>query len=83
MSKKSNLPQPTNAELEILQILWKAGPSTVRFVNEQLSEQQEKEIRYTTTLKLMQIMTEKKLLSRNTDTRTHIYQAEDGIRDSP
>ena len=76
MSKKSNLPQPTNAELEILQILWKAGPSTVRFVNEQLSEQQEKEIRYTTTLKLMQIMTEKKLLSRNTDTRTHIYQAE-------
>lgn len=76
MSKKSNLPQPTNAELEILQILWKAGPSTVRFVNEQLSEQQEKEIRYTTTLKLMQIMTEKKLLSRNTDTRTHIYLAE-------
>ncbi len=76
MSKKSNLPQPTNAELEILQILWKAGPSTVRFVNEQLSEQQEKEIRYTTTLKLMQIMTEKKLLSRNTDTRTHVYLAE-------
>ena len=76
MSTKSNLPQPTNAELEILQILWKAGPSTVRFVNEQLSEQQEKEIRYTTTLKLMQIMTEKKLLSRNTDTRTHVYLAE-------
>lgn len=76
MSKKSNLPQPTDAELGILQILWKAGPSTVRFVNEQLNEQQEKEIGYTTTLKLMQIMTEKKLLSRNTDTRTHIYLAE-------
>jgi len=76
MSKKSNLPQPTDAELGILQILWEAGPSTVRFVNEQLNEQQEKEIGYTTTLKLMQIMTEKKLLSRNTETRTHIYLAE-------
>jgi len=76
MSKKSNLPQPTDGELEILQILWKAGPSTVRFVNEQLEQQQEKEIRYTTTLKLMQIMTEKKLLSRNTETRTHVYLAE-------
>lgn len=76
MSKKSNLPRPTEAELGILQILWKAGPSTVRFVNEQLNEQQEKEIGYTTTLKLMQIMAEKKLLSRNTETRTHIYLAE-------
>jgi len=76
MSKKSKLPQPTEAELGILQILWEAGPSTVRFVNEQLNEQQEKEIGYTTTLKLMQIMTEKKLLSRNTETRTHVYLAE-------
>lgn len=76
MSKKPKLPQPTDAELEILQILWEAGPSTVRFINEQLNEQQEKEIGYTTTLKLMQIMTEKKLLSRNTETRTHIYLAE-------
>jgi len=76
MSKKSKLPQPTDAELGILQILWEAGPSTVRFVNEQLNEQQEKEIGYTTTLKLMQIMTEKKLLSRNTETRTHVYLAE-------
>jgi len=76
MSKKPNLPQPTEAELRILQVLWEAGPSTVRFVNEQLNEQQEKEIKYTTTLKLMQIMTEKKLLSRNTETRTHVYLAE-------
>ncbi len=76
MSKKSNLPQPTDAELEILQILWEAGPSTVRFINEKLNEQQEKEIGYTTTLKLMQIMTEKKLLSRNTESRTHVYLAE-------
>lgn len=76
MSKKSNLPQPTEAELRILQVLWEAGPSTVRFVNEQLNEQQEKEIKYTTTLKLMQIMTEKELLSRNTETRTHVYLAE-------
>jgi len=76
MSKKSNLPQPTEAELGILQILWQAGPSTVRFVNKQLNIQQQKEIGYTTTLKLMQIMTEKQLLSRNTESRSHVYLAE-------
>ena len=65
---------PTNGELEILQILWKHGPSTVRFVNEQLS--QEKEVGYTTTLKLMQIMNEKGILSRTREGKTHIYQTE-------
>lgn len=78
MNKSNNYPQPTDAELEILQILWKHGPSTVRFVNETLNGQViDKKIGYTTTLKLMQIMTtDKGLLSRNTDTRTHIYKAE-------
>ena len=61
--------------MKILQILWEHGPSSVRFVNEQLNAVEEGEIGYTTTLKLMQIMTEKGLTSRNTDSRTHIYSA--------
>lgn len=73
MSKK-HIPKPTEAELEILQILWEHGPSSVRFVNEQLNEQ--REVGYTTTLKLMQIMVEKGLASRNTERRTHVYRAE-------
>ena len=65
------LPRPTESELAILQILWENGPSTVRFVNDQLNN--EREVGYTTTLKLMQIMSEKGLVVRNTDRRTHIY----------
>ena len=71
MGKKSN--KPTDAELEILQILWSHGPTTVRQVNDELN--QRKDVGYTTTLKLMQIMTEKKLVSRDTKARQHIYQA--------
>jgi predicted transcriptional regulator len=67
------LSKPTDAELEILQVLWENGPSSVRFVNEQLGER--KEVGYTTTLKLMQIMYEKGLVNRNTDARSHIYEA--------
>ncbi|MBC7921965.1 MAG: BlaI/MecI/CopY family transcriptional regulator [Ferruginibacter sp.] len=66
--------KPTEAELEILQVLWQHGPSTVRFVNEQLSRQ--KEVGYTTTLKLMQIMAEKRLVKRNEEQRTHVYEAD-------
>ncbi|GAB4247395.1 MAG: BlaI/MecI/CopY family transcriptional regulator [Saprospiraceae bacterium] len=65
--------KPTEAELEILQVLWEHGPSTVRFVNEFLNSK--REVGYTTTLKVMQIMHEKGLLKRNTDSRTHIYEA--------
>lgn len=65
--------QPTYAELEILQVLWENGPSTVRFINEQLSEK--KNVGYTTTLKIMQIMTDKGILSRQKKGKTHIYQA--------
>jgi predicted transcriptional regulator len=72
---KENI-QPTQGELEILQILWKKGPSTVREVNELLNADQEKSIGYTTTLKIMQIMFEKNLLSRNDSQRTHVYTAE-------
>ncbi|MEZ4772903.1 MAG: BlaI/MecI/CopY family transcriptional regulator [Bacteroidia bacterium] len=65
--------KPTNGELEILRILWDHGPSTVRFINDQLST--DKEVGYTTTLKLMQIMFEKGLLERSRDGKTHIYHA--------
>jgi predicted transcriptional regulator len=63
--------KPTDSELQILQVLWDKGPSSVRDVNEILNET--KETGYTTTLKLMQIMTEKGLVSRDTSQRTHIY----------
>ncbi len=65
-------PKPTEAELEILQLLWQHGPSTVRFINDKLNER--REVGYTTTLKLMQIMAEKSLVDRNTESRTHIYR---------
>lgn len=67
--------RPTESELEILQILWKKGPSTVREVNELLNDNVDKSIGYTTTLKFMQIMFEKGLLRRDDSQRTHIYTA--------
>ena len=63
--------QPTDSELEILQVLWQNGPSTVRFINDRLNEK--RIIGYTTTLKIMQIMTEKGILSRHKKGRIHIY----------
>ncbi len=65
--------KPTESELQILQILWANGPSTVRFVNEEINK--EKETGYTTTLKLMQIMIDKGIVSRDTSSRTHVYEA--------
>ncbi|HXR81367.1 MAG TPA: BlaI/MecI/CopY family transcriptional regulator [Saprospiraceae bacterium] len=67
--------RPTESELEILQILWKKGPSTVREINDLLSNDQDKSIGYTTTLKFMQIMYEKGLLKRDDSQRTHVYTA--------
>jgi len=61
--------KPTESELEILQILWQNGASSVREVNDKLNKN------YTTTLKLMQIMLEKGLVTRNAETRSHIYEA--------
>jgi len=63
--------KPTESELEILQVLWAKGPSLVRAVNDELNKT--REIGYTTTLKLMQIMSEKGLLSRSKEGRGHIY----------
>ena len=65
--------EPTESELEILQILWEKGPSSVRTVNEILNER--RDVGYTTTLKIMQIMTEKGLVTRDTESRTHIYHS--------
>jgi predicted transcriptional regulator len=64
--------QPSDFELEILQILWANGPSTVRFVNDMLNRN--RKVGYTTSLKIMQIMLEKKLLSRDESERSHIYE---------
>ena len=71
--KSSESPiEPTRAELEILQVLWKHGPSTVRFVNEKLNEEK-REVNYTSTLKLMQIMLDKGLLTRDDSEMKHVY----------
>ncbi|MBN1867002.1 BlaI/MecI/CopY family transcriptional regulator [Candidatus Sumerlaeota bacterium] len=64
--------KPTEAELAILRVLWEHGSRTVRQVHENLSP--EGETSYTTTLKLMQIMTEKGLVERDETRRTHIYR---------
>ena len=63
---------PTEKELAILKVLWAGGPSTVRQVNDQISKQQK--TGYTTTLKLMQIMTDKGLLVRDDSTFKHVYK---------
>ncbi len=64
--------QPTESELEILQILWSNGPSTVRLVNEKQNE--EKEVGYTTTLKIMQIMADKSILEVDKANKQHVYK---------
>ncbi|HTN38013.1 MAG TPA: BlaI/MecI/CopY family transcriptional regulator [Arachidicoccus sp.] len=65
--------KPTDSELEILQLFWENGPSTVRSIHDQLCIR--KVTGYTTTLKLMQIMFEKGLLTRDESAKTHIYTA--------
>ena len=63
--------RPTDSELAILRVLWSRGPSTVR----QVAEVMGREASYTTVLKLMQIMTEKRLVRRDEAARTHVYEA--------
>ena len=63
---------PTKSELEILHVLWQYGPSTVRTVNERLNEH--REVNYSSTLKLMQLMEGKGLLQRDTNDRSHVYR---------
>lgn len=69
--RKASLPKPTPTELQILNILWQTGPSTVRSVYEQMDAHGD--VGYTTVLKLMQIMWEKGLLTREEQGRAHLY----------
>jgi predicted transcriptional regulator len=69
----ARLPRPTDSELAILRVLWDRGPSTVRAVHEALVDS--RETGYTTTLKLMQIMADKGLVTRDATERTHVYTA--------
>src|SRR5215510_8491621 len=70
---KRNQPRPTDAELEILRVLWNRGPSTVRDVYEEL--QRDKPVGYTTILKFMQIMAQKGLVRRDEEQKAHLYEA--------
>jgi len=64
-------PIPSNAELEILRILWRRGPSTVRDVHDELKR--DRDVGYTTVLKTMQVMAEKKIVTRDESERSHVY----------
>ena len=70
---KRPTPKPTQAELEILSVLWQRGPSTVREVHDVLGES--RPAGYTTVLKLLQIMTDKGLVTRDESQHTHVYHA--------
>ncbi|MFN7924979.1 MAG: BlaI/MecI/CopY family transcriptional regulator [Bryobacteraceae bacterium] len=67
------IPRPTPAELDILQVLWEIGPSTVRQVHQALADR--RDTGYTTVLKLMQIMADKGLVHRDESQRAHLYRA--------
>lgn len=73
MKSDSSLPNPTPVELDILRILWRIGPGTVRDVHGEMI--QEREVAYTTVLKMLQVMTEKGLVTREGDGKAHIYRA--------
>jgi len=70
-SKSKSLPLPTDAELDILAALWRLGPATVREVHEAMKRSSA----YTTTLKQMQVMTDKGLVIRSERFRSHVYEA--------
>lgn len=65
--------KPTESELEILQVIWEKNECSVRDVHEELAKT--KDVGYTTTLKLMQIMHDKGLLTRDTTSKTHLYKS--------
>ena len=66
-------PIPSNSELEILHVLWRKGPQTVRQIHPAL--RRKREIGYTTVLKTLQVMTEKGLVARDEAERSHVYRA--------
>ncbi len=67
------VPRPTDAELAILRVLWREGPSPVRKVMEALNAERGEPLAYTTALKFLQIMTEKGLVTRDEADRSHVY----------
>src|SRR4051794_17023613 len=67
----ADIPRPTDAELSILRVLWRRGPSTVKEVHDELARRAP--TGYTTTLKQLQIMTEKALVTRDEPQRAHLY----------
>src|SRR3546814_17737536 len=71
MKEQSDIPKPTDSEMEVLEFLWEQGSATVRQVNDRIN--QRRETGYTTTLKIMQIMHAKGMLERIEEGRTHIY----------
>ncbi len=73
MLKGAQLPRPTDAEQDILTVLWSTGPATVRQVHELISKR--RRVQYSTILKFMQIMADKGLLLRDEEQRAHIYKA--------
>jgi predicted transcriptional regulator len=79
-----NIPVPTDAELEILQVLWGKPAESVRYVNETINQRRspEQQVGYTTTLKQMQVMLDKGLLVREIDNRNHLYTAAQSQEDT-
>jgi BlaI family penicillinase repressor len=73
MTKKHELPKPTEGELELLTILWDRGQATVRELFDAVNVR--RPVVYTGVLKLLQIMTDKRLVERNESERAHIYRA--------
>ena len=73
--KSKSIPRPTETELEILRVLWRHGPSTVRQVYKVLSRERETEVGYSTALKMLQVMTQKGLVERDITERPQIYHA--------
>lgn len=71
MKRTTQLPRPTEGELELLRILWERGPSTVRDLHQEINET--RPLGYTSVLKLLQIMTEKGLVEREESGKAHIY----------
>jgi BlaI family penicillinase repressor len=71
MPAKTSLPRPTEAELEMLRVLWDRGPLTVREIHDALEDNP---TGYTTTLKILQKMTDKGLVRRDESSRSHVYE---------
>lgn len=69
----TSIPLPTDAELRVLQVLWARGPQTVRAIHDQLVA--EKDVRYTTVLKILQNMRAKRLVRRDDSVRSHVFEA--------